>query len=113
MQMLVYYDCDLILLCETWLLQKSVIPKVPGYCFLTKHRSEISKRAKVGSGGVAILIHNRLLNEYHIEEIIDTFENILAVKLKHKSIAVVCGYLPPDFTKHGNDPDKFLNLLHN
>ncbi len=50
--------------------------------------------------GVGILIHDRLLNLYRLNEIIDSYEGILAIIIKHKifgfKIAFVACYLPPD-----------------
>ena len=52
--------------------------------FLTKNRSEVHKKAKVGSGGVGILVKSELLKDYDIHEIVEQFDSILCVILKHK-----------------------------
>ena len=112
---LLYYDCDFVLLCETWLRKQSKVPQVKGYSFFTKHRTEISKKAKVGSGGVAVLVNDKILQQFKVIEIVDTYESILAIKLQHKvcetTLAVVCGYLPPEHTRHGSDPESFFEAL--
>ena len=81
----------------------------------TKNRSVVDRHARVGSGGVGILISDSILSDFHVSEIVDTFEGSLAVLLKHKyrekSIVVICSYLPPEHTKYGVEPDIFFEAL--
>ncbi len=75
----------------------------------------VDRHARVGSGGVGILISDSILSDFHVSEIVDTFEGSLAVLLKHKyrekSIVVICSYLPPEHTKYGVEPDIFFEAL--
>ena len=103
------------MLSETWFTNVKQLPRVQDYMFLTKNRSEVYRRARVGSGGVGILIHNKLFESYVLREVMDKFEGILGVVLKHKirehKVCVITCYLPPEGTKYGCDSEKFFECL--
>ena len=66
----------------------------------------------MGSGGVGILIHERLLNICRLHEIINLYEGILVIIIKHKivgfKIAFIACYLLPENSSYGKEPDFFL-----
>ena len=51
---------DIICLCEAHLIKSNVID-IEGYVFMGNSRSTLHKRAKVRSGGVAVLVKNSLI----------------------------------------------------
>ena len=103
-----------VFISETWFFKADQIPRAKNYTFVTKNREEIHKRAKVGSRGVGILIKDSILNYFQVYEIVEQYDSVLCVVLKHKvknyKLGIVAGYLPPENTKYGCDPDKFFEI---
>ena len=110
-----FYEPSLALVSETWFLNAKTIPQVEGYEFLTRNCAELHRRARVGSGGIGLLVSEQLLKHYKMVEFVDKYDSILALSLKHKkcdfSIGFIIGYLPPQHTKYGNDPDLFFECM--
>ncbi len=77
-----HYDPDAAIITETHFRRTQDLPRVPNYCLFRKNRSFLHKNATGGSGGVAVLIHERLLNIYRLHEIIDSYEGILGITIK-------------------------------
>ena len=77
------------------------------------NRGKVSPRAIKGSGGVAIAINNRLLNNHSIIATYKgTHDGILAIKLKNNEcdalIGIVANYLPPDTFHYGRDAEGYF-----
>ena len=93
---------DIILLCETWLTDKSPTPHIPGYNLILNNR--LTKHG----GGVAILIadniqHREVIN-YNKHE---TYESCFTeIKTKNREFLVGSIYRPPN-----TDPNGFSDWL--
>ncbi len=79
-----FYDPDLIAVNETWFLKDRPDYNVPNYTFYLNNRKEVHKNARKGSGGVGILIHDRVLQQFKVTEVNDCFDDIILVRLIHK-----------------------------
>ena len=74
-------DLDIYLLSETHCLKDETI-SIEGFTIYNYNRNKISPRAIRGSGGVAIAISNKLLNNHSIVATYKgTYDGILALKL--------------------------------
>ena len=66
------------------------------------------------SGGVGILLKDTLLADVKVYKIVEQFESVLCVVLKHEvrdyKVGIIAGYLPPENTKYGCDPGKFFEI---
>ena len=80
-------DLDIIGIAETHLLNDSA-RTLDGYSAFNHNRTQIHKRAKVGSGGVFLLIKNEIVESYNISILYNSIEDILWVRLEHKNIYV-------------------------
>ena len=78
-----YMDCDLVSINETHLLNKDNI-HLTGYRWIGLNRSKLHVNAPKGSGGVGILIKERLYPEYKIDIIDNLVDGILGIKLPIK-----------------------------
>ena len=100
---------------ETWFVNSRQHYQVPNYAFFVLNRKDKHKNAPSGSGGVGLLVHQRILNNYQIVEIVNSFEGQLAIVMKHRnidySICIASLYLPPDNSKYGQDPEGFYEAL--
>ena len=115
-------DLDIIGIAETHLLNDSA-PTLDGYSAFSHNRTQIHKRAKVGSGGVSLFFKNEIVESYNISILDNSIEDILWVRLEHKNINIcvnicVC-YLPPDGSSRQVDPyvvvvvDGFVLIVFN
>jgi len=105
---------DIILVTETKLRHGENIT-LPGFTFYGNNRRFIKKNAKVGSGGVGILIRNSILNENYVNISDASYEGILSLQLVNKSTCkemniTVC-YLPPEGSQYGRDVQGFFDHL--
>ena len=75
-----YMNLDIIILCETFLKNKEIIT-LPGYNWIGHNRTNLSKRAVRGSGGVGVLVDNTLLNTYTVSVLDNEYEGILWISL--------------------------------
>ena len=70
-------------------------------------------RATHGSGGVAIALHNSLLNSHSIISIVKGVDGQLAIQLENNfnnfKIGILALYLSPDNYHYGRDPETFFN----
>ncbi len=89
--------------------------QVPNYVFLTHDRADVHRNAKVSSGGVGVLIHDKVLAKYRIDELVYICDGQLGVIIKHRTedykIGLVVGYISPESSKYGRDPDEFFEYL--
>ncbi len=99
-------NANIILLCETWLRQGESI-SIAGYKFIGNNRKYLHKNACSGSGGVAILIRESLLENYVIENVDTSYDCILAVQIRNQicdtCLVFVCVYVPPDTSRRGRE----------
>ena len=99
---------------ETWLRYEDKLD-IPGYTFIGNNRKKLHKNACVGSGGVAILINDDMLNQFTIDWVDSNYESMLAVKLKDKIseyvIVLICAYIPPESSRYGWEADVLYEHL--
>ena len=107
-------DVDILCVNETFLVENDDI-KITDYVWLGHNRLNIHKRAKRGSGGVGILLHNRVLHHFKIEVLSKEIEDVLWIKLIAKNsdlVLCLCScYLPPKSSSHKVDGETFFNRL--
>ena len=92
---------DILMLCETWQSKNSPVPKLLGYEYVYKARTQ-----KQG-GGVGIFISDKLRYKQrpNLEIETDTIEHcIVELKLKNKNMLMCSRYRAP-----GKNPGKFVN----
>ncbi len=110
-----YYDPDFCLITETWFLPGKERVNVRNHAFFTCDRQDVHRNAPKGSGGVGILIHDRVLNRYKIKEIAYISDGQLGIILENKQneyqIGIVVGYISPEGSKYGRDADEFYDCL--
>ena len=65
------------------------------------------KSACSGSGGVSILLKESFLADYHVDQVDDNHDGILAVQLRnklcHTCLVFICVYIPPDTSRRGRE----------
>ena len=112
---LTVYEPDIAMFCETWFVSSKELPTVRNYTFFVNNRKCLHKNACTGSGGVAILVHDKVLSKYRIEELVLEHDRLMLMVLQNKCsefrIAVAIGYLPPDNLWYGTEADSFFEIL--
>ncbi len=105
---------DIFCIVETHLTENSSIT-IGGYSTIIHNRSFKHKRAIRGSGGVAILIKDTILQSYKVTVSDKSIDGVLCVELKQKLsefiFHVFLCYLPPDNSVWGRDADAFFGHL--
>ena len=105
-------NLDILILVETHCLQNDII-EVEDYKVIQYNRQNVSRNAIRGSGGVAILISNNILNTHKISAVYKGSDGQLAVKLTENEsefkLGIIANYLSPDTYHHGRDPEGFFN----
>jgi hypothetical protein len=108
-------DVDMLCIAETHLTGAGILT-VDGYTWIGQNRKRIHVRAKVGSGGVGVLVKNELYQQFDVCVLEDKYEGILWLSFKHRLITCnfnvcVC-YLPPEnSTRYVNAHEFFDTLL--
>ena len=74
---------DIFMLCETHRRYDEVL-EIPGFTFIGNNRDFLHKNACAGSGGVAILVSDSMMNKYTVDCVDANCEGMLAVKLINK-----------------------------
>ena len=110
-----HLDCDIFGLCETFLVNNTVI-NIDGYTWFGNNRTAINNRATRGSGGVGILVKNEVCNNFHVYKLDSAYEGILWLKLTNKEQTceelLVCScYCPPPSSSKGNLSQEFFDQL--
>ena len=105
-------DHDIYFLSETFCKNDDTI-SVNNYTCFNFNRQNISKRSIRGSGGLAILLSNKLLVSHTVLSVIKgNQDGILGLKLKsHENdslIGLITNYLPPDSFHYGKDPESYF-----
>ena len=107
-------DMDIICLCETFLKGKDTV-MIDGYTWIGHNRLNISASARRGSGGVGMLINDRLKASFTWDIIDSEYEDILWVKFTSKvdftSLLVCVCYLPLYSTSRAVDMHSFFDNL--
>ena len=101
-------SADVVLLQETWSLAQGTV-QVEGYCSAEKIRAFANTRARRGMGGLAFLFERNLLQTYTVKELEHGRNEVLIIKLKHKTtgfvVTVIGIYLPPKSSIYGQEAD--------
>ena len=88
---------------------------ISNYVWYGHNRSNISRRAIRGSGGVGILIHKCLLSQLSVQVLDDTCEGILWIQLldnnAHCLLCLCVCYLPPSNSSRGDISVEFFDCL--
>ena len=107
-------DLDIIGLAETHLRDDNV-PFIEGFSAFTHNRKHLHRRARVGSGGVCLLIKSCLLEQFTVSILDSSVEDILWVEVKDKftlKVLNICVcYLPPEGSSRHVDPHAFFDNL--
>lgn len=79
------------------------------------NRKYIHKNARNGSGGVGFLIHKRILEDFYVSVLNNSYDGILWLEMKHKTDDIylfpcVC-YLPPENSSRYSDVNTFFDTL--
>ena len=99
-------DYDIVVLSETFLKDENVVV-IDQYTWIAHNREELDARAVRGSGGVGVLVHQRVTNQYRHTVVDKSHEGILWIKFEHMSNELlefyICAcYLPPDTSSRGD-----------
>ena len=109
-----HFNLDIIGISETHLKDNNNID-FEGYTWFSNNRSNTHINAWSGSGGVAFLIRNSLLDTFDISICDNSKEGILWLKLKHRFdnfylFPCVC-YLPPKNSTRQIDVNMFYDSI--
>ncbi len=104
----------MLLLVETWSKNQDAIA-IPGYITIGNNRTELHRRSRKGSGGIALLVKSELLTTYKVSRTDDGIEGILRVNFKHKvsdsSFSVYGVYIPPESSVYAGNVDELFEHL--
>ena len=79
------------------------------------NRQYVHVNAPTASGGVGILVGDKLAEHYVVSEVDKSYNDILVMKFTHKisefTFLVVSAYLPPETSPWGRDAASFYNYL--
>ena len=110
-------NLDILALSETFLLGDQHL-SVPDYrpIWIGHNRTEPHPQATRGSGGVGVLIHNRINKYFNCELLNAEYEGILWVKFTARcdgsTPLLLCAcYLPPETSTRRRDAAEFLDTL--
>ena len=114
-KILLSVDCDVIGLCETFLVDNETI-SLNGYHWIGNNRKNLHKRAHRGSGGVGFLIKSHILNTFTVKILDNSFDDTLWIKLINKNddsieIILCVSYLPPPNSSRGNNSQEFYERM--
>lgn len=106
---------DIVGLCESHLRNDQTI-NLEGYHCIGNNRKQISNNAWRGSGGIGFLIKNSLYDNFEVNILDDSRDDILWIYLKNKDdpeltlYLCVC-YLQPERSSRGNIAQEFYDCL--
>ena len=102
---------DIYILPETHCLNNDVV-EFDSYVVYQNNRIPDTNVTK-GSGGIAIAIHNTVMECHTILSVIKGIDGQLAIKMKCNNSEITVGvlglYLSPDSYRYGRDPEGFYN----
>ena len=77
------------------------------------YNRDTPSKSRRGSGGIAIAVHNSILDSHTVISVSKGIDGQLGLKLKNKSndflLGIVGLYLSPDSYIYGQDPENFFN----
>ena len=107
-------NLDVVCICETHLVGEEII-SLDSYTWLGLNRKHILQSARRGSGGVGVLVKDRLFKYYSISILQSDFEGILWVQFigleDRESFCLCVCYLPPANSSRGNSATEFFDQL--
>ena len=106
---------DIVGICETHLKDNQSI-HLEGYRWIGSNRQHISNKAWRGSGGIGFLIRNSVFNNFDIDILDNSRDDILWVNLNRKNdtnlvIRICICYLQPERSSRGNISQEFYDHL--
>ena len=112
---IVHRNLHLLGISETHLIGTANI-QVDGYTWFGNNRKQLHVRARVGSGGVGVLVRNDLFLSYNVTKINDSVDGILWIKFAEiqnpDSCFYMCVvYLPPENSTRSVNIHEFLDTL--
>ena len=106
-------DLDIVCVCETHLIGNESI-SINGYSSYCNNRLVKKGKRKRGSGGVAILVSNKLLSNFVVSRLDCLCDGLIGIRLMsrnvNQSILVLSCYLPPEGSPWANTTLFFSNL---
>ena len=109
-----FYNPDVVCLVETWLKGGDVVG-FEGYHWFGSNRGNLSRRAVRGSGGVGVMVKNSFCENWLIEIVDVTLEDVIWVKFQHEEsdcvVFVAVCYIPPVGSSRDVDVAERLLLL--
>ena len=113
-EILLNINSDFVCLCETHLHDDTKI-SIPGYKWFGYNRPHRHVKARKGSGGVGILVLDKVCIDYDINIVDKIQDGILGILCTHKisnfKIAIFSCYLPPENSPYGKQAEYFFNHL--
>ena len=89
--------------------------QVDEYISYNLNRNKLIAKTVRGSGGVGILVKNKLVNRYNITVCTKIKDSILGIKLDSLSepecIVILCIYIPPESSQYGHENDALFDHL--
>ena len=105
----VYFD--ILIITETHCIREELVT-IENYIVYQFNRTG-QDNARRGSGGVAIAIHNSVLDNHVVISVDKGMDGQLSIKLKHVEndflLGILALYLPPENYIYGRDPENFFN----
>ncbi len=109
-----YVDMDILCISESKRIGIDPLD-INGFEWFGHNRTHLHKNAKVGSGGVGVLIRKSLLQWYKITVLDKTYEGILWIKFTSKdseqTFNLSMSYLPPEGSTRNIDVNDFYETL--
>ena len=108
-------NLDIVCLCETF-LRNSESLSLEGYKWIGHNRTNISRRAIRGSGGVGVLIKESMFNRFSIDTVDKRYEDILWISCTQidnpDNVIFICVcYLPPAASSRGDRSHDVFDIL--
>ena len=109
-----HINSDIFCLSETHLTGDNVV-QVPGYLWFDHKRVLIHRDAPHGSGGVGILVKDKIADNYDISIVDKSVDGLLILELRNKStgntVVVISCYLPPSSSNRNDSTEFFAHLI--
>ena len=108
-------DYDIFCIVETHFVNEQCRIDISKYSCFYHNRQAKSRRAVKGSGGVAVLVKDTVIQQYSVNVIDKAYAGILGLRLTHRVSGFVmllydC-YLPPENSVWGRNTDDFCTYL--
>ena len=108
-------NLDIVCLCETFLRNSEAI-SLEGYKWIGHNRTNISRRAVRGSGGVGVLVKESMFDRFSIDIVDKRYEDILWITCTQlnnpENVLFICVcYLPPAASSRGDRSHDVFDIL--